>query len=95
MTLNPSVAFIPHPAGWSDLRLLAPRAELRLLLTGGSSLVDSHRLSFLGEALRALLVMETRSLTVSVHAPWPRLYCLRARCGSANTEGSWIIAVTY
>ena len=57
------------PSGWSDLRLLAPRAELRLLLTGNTSLVDSHRLSFLGEALRALLVIETRSLTVSL---WTR-----------------------
>ena len=32
------------------------------MLTGNTSLVDSHRLSFLGEALRALLVIETRSL---------------------------------
>lgn len=46
------------------MRLLAPRAELRLLLCGGSSLVDSTRLSFLGEALRALLVMEARGLQV-------------------------------
>lgn len=46
------------------MRLLAPRAELRLLLTGGSGLVDSTRLSFLGEALRALLVMEARGLQV-------------------------------
>lgn len=50
--------------GWADIRLLAPRAELRLLLTGGSALIDGSKLSFLGEALRALLVMETRTLTV-------------------------------
>jgi len=52
------------PPGWADIRLLAPRAELRLLLTGNSSLIDSTRLSFLGEALRALLVLEMRGLTV-------------------------------
>ncbi|KAG1655243.1 hypothetical protein FOA52_007975 [Chlamydomonas sp. UWO 241] len=50
--------------GWSDLRLLAPRAEVRLLLTGNASLVDSHKLTFLGEALRALLIMETRTVTL-------------------------------
>ncbi len=46
------------------MRLLAPRAELRLLVTGGASLVQPARLGLLGEALRALLVMETRALTV-------------------------------
>ncbi|EFJ44779.1 hypothetical protein VOLCADRAFT_121257 [Volvox carteri f. nagariensis] len=48
--------------GWMDVRLLAPRAELRLLLVGTSSLIDARRLSSLGEALRALLVMEVRTL---------------------------------
>jgi len=48
------------PAGWMDVRLLAPRAELRLQIAGGSSMIDSGRLSYLGEALRALLVMEVR-----------------------------------
>lgn len=47
-------------AGWMDVRLLAPRAELRLQIAGGSSMIDSGRLSYLGEALRALLVMEVR-----------------------------------
>ncbi len=51
-------------AGWSDIRLLAPRAELRLLLTGDTTLIDSSRLSYLGEALRALLVFEMRGLVV-------------------------------
>lgn len=41
-----------------DVRLLAPRAELRLQVAGGSSMIDAGRLSYLGEALRALLVME-------------------------------------
>lgn len=50
--------------GWADVRLLAPRAELPLRLCGGQPLIDSHRLSFLGEALRALLVMELRQLTL-------------------------------
>jgi hypothetical protein len=41
-----------------DVRLLAPRAELRVQIGGGSSMVDAGRLSYLGEALRALLVLE-------------------------------------
>lgn len=44
-----------------DVRLLAPRAELRLQIAGGSSMIDSGRLSYLGEALRALLVLEVRT----------------------------------
>eukprot|EP00878_Enallax_costatus_P042057 GHUV01049025.1.p2 GENE.GHUV01049025.1~~GHUV01049025.1.p2 ORF type:complete len:120 (+),score=26.38 GHUV01049025.1:183-542(+) len=43
-----------------DVRLLAPRAELRLQVAGGSSMIDAGRLSYLGEALRALLVIEVR-----------------------------------
>ena len=30
--------------GWAHVRLLAPHADLRLLVCGHSSLVDSHRL---------------------------------------------------
>lgn len=44
-----------------DVRLLAPRAELRLQVGGGSSMIDAGRLSYLGEALRALLVIEVGS----------------------------------
>jgi hypothetical protein len=51
-------------AGWADIRLLAPRAELRLLLTGSAALIDGQKLSYLGEALRALLVLEMRGLQV-------------------------------
>jgi hypothetical protein len=47
-----------------DVRLLAPRAELRVQIGGGSSMVDAGRLSYLGEALRALLVLEVRTATV-------------------------------
>jgi hypothetical protein len=43
-----------------EVRLLAPRAELRLQVAGGSSMIDAARLSYLGEALRALLVLEVR-----------------------------------
>jgi hypothetical protein len=50
------------PAGWMDVRLLAPRAELRVQIGGGSSMVDAGRLSYLGEALRALLVLEVRCI---------------------------------
>lgn len=35
---------LPCAAGWSDLRLLAPRAELRLLLAGTPHLIDGNRL---------------------------------------------------
>lgn len=44
-----------------DVRLLAPRAELRVQIAGGSSMVDAGRLSYLGEALRALLVLEVKA----------------------------------
>jgi hypothetical protein len=50
------------------VRLLAPRAELRLLVAGSSSMVDAVRLSYLGEALRALLVMEARTATLVRYA---------------------------
>ncbi len=30
--------------GWEDVRLLAPHAELRLLVCGQPSLIDAHRL---------------------------------------------------
>jgi hypothetical protein len=53
-----------------DVRLLAPRAELRLQIAGGSSMIDSGRLSYMGEALRALLVLEVRDAVV------PLLYAL-------------------
>lgn len=52
----------PSHTGWMDVRLLAPRAELRVQVAGGSSMIDSGRLSYLGEALRALLVLEVRWL---------------------------------
>lgn len=54
------------------MRLLAPRAELRLQIGGGSSMVDAGRLSYLGEALRALLVLEvwTASSNLSAAAAW-------------------------
>ena len=45
---------------------------MRLLLTGSSSLIDTHKLGFLGEALRALLVLETRTATVTGSGPCPK-----------------------
>ncbi len=30
--------------GWDDVRLLAPHAEMRLLCSGQSCLIDAHRL---------------------------------------------------
>ncbi|KAJ9508288.1 hypothetical protein QJQ45_011794 [Haematococcus lacustris] len=62
--IDPSIALAAAIPGWADIRLLAPRAELRLLLTGNSCLIDGQKLSYLGEALRALLVLEMRGLTV-------------------------------
>lgn len=58
--VRPTLCHDHHNTGWSDVRLLAPRAELRLQVAGGSSVVDTARLSYLGEALRALLVLEAR-----------------------------------
>jgi hypothetical protein len=60
----PSIPMPPRPptrrprAGWGDVNLLAPRAELRFIVCGVSSMIESSRLSFLGEALRALLALE-------------------------------------
>eukprot|EP00798_Chlamydomonas_sp_ICE-L_P000459 gene459-1865_t len=64
--LSAGVANVP---GWSDIRLLAPRAELRLLLCGGSDLIESAKLSYMGEAMRALLVMEMRSVKLLTTTP--------------------------
>ncbi|CAK0786305.1 hypothetical protein CVIRNUC_009518 [Coccomyxa viridis] len=58
--------------GWENVRLLAPHAELRLLACGQSSLVDAQRLSYLGEALRALLVLEVRQLRLAGRHPCER-----------------------
>lgn len=52
-----------------DVRLLAPRAELRLQVGGGSSMIDASRLSYLGEALRALLVIEVSCGSIRVASP--------------------------
>ncbi|KAG2446125.1 hypothetical protein HXX76_000723 [Chlamydomonas incerta] len=85
---------LPAFPGWTDVRLLAPRAELRLLLTGGSGLVDSTRLSFLGEALRALLVMEARGLQLTARTPLDKLPrnlpagCAAARCDYTTSSGA-------
>lgn len=84
--------------GWADVRLLAPRAELRLLLCGRSAMIDAQRLSFLGEALRALLVMETRSLRLMATEPCLRAPahlppgCVALRC-SVHTPGGAELSV--
>ncbi|KAG2498011.1 hypothetical protein HYH03_004269 [Edaphochlamys debaryana] len=85
---------LPSFPGWTDVRLLAPRAELRLLLCGGSGLIDSVRLSFLGEALRGLLVMEARGLTLTGRTPLEALPrnlppgCQAVRCDYATASGA-------
>jgi hypothetical protein len=115
----------PAVPGWENVRLLAPHAELRLLVCGQASLIDAHRLrsvllntpmshkvhqpisspsyafwfvsgnarsqhapiilytcsneemcavrSYLGEALRALLVLEVRQLALVGHHPCERV----------------------
>jgi len=85
--------------GWADIRLLAPRAELRLLLTGNSTLIDSSKLSFLGEAVRALLVLEMRGLTLiestqcsKVPANLPE-GCQALRCKLRTQNGAEVIAI--
>lgn len=97
----PSVPGVDLPAGglssfpgWSDVRLLAPRAELRMLICGGSSLIDPARLSFLGEALRALLVLEARALQVLSLEPLAKVPanlpagCLAVKCLFVTTSGA-------
>eukprot|EP00210_Caulerpa_lentillifera_P002749 g2628.t1 len=56
---------IPDVEGWEEALLLAPKAELRVLICGDSSTINVTRLTALGEALRALLVIEMRTLTVT------------------------------
>ncbi|KXZ56481.1 hypothetical protein GPECTOR_1g430 [Gonium pectorale] len=85
---------LPSFPGWSDVRLLAPRAELRLLLVGGCGLLDAGRLGCLGEGLRALLVMEARGLTLASCTPLPLPPrnappgCAAARCGFVSSSGA-------
>lgn len=49
---------------WQNIRVLAPKAELRIRICGGSSSIERNRLSYLGKALRALLLTEMRNLEV-------------------------------
>ncbi|DBA79408.1 hypothetical protein WJX79_002219 [Trebouxia sp. C0005] len=78
---------------WDSVRLLAPHAELRLLACGQASLIAPHRLSFLGEALRAMLVLEVRQLTVTSQTPTHRVPahlpagCTALRCEIQSASG--------
>ncbi|KAL4422493.1 hypothetical protein ABPG75_008690 [Micractinium tetrahymenae] len=58
--------------GYADLRLLAPNAELRLLLAGVSAMVNQHNLRPFGEALRGVLAAEARGLQVLSLTPFAR-----------------------
>ncbi len=58
--------------GYEDLRLLAPHAELRLMVAGLPSLVCAHRLGHLCRALRGFLAAEARALEVVACVPLPR-----------------------
>lgn len=85
--------------GWMDVRLLAPRAELRLQIGGGSSMVDAGRLSYLGEALRALLVLEVRRARLVSATPPSRLPshlqegCSALLCEVATSSGATVRVV--
>eukprot|EP00775_Hariotina_reticulata_P011312 gene11312-11462_t len=80
--------------GWMDVRLLAPRSELRMTVAGGSSMVDAGRLSYLGEALRALLVLEVRRARLVSAAPPQRLPShLQEGCTALRTAAALEIAV--
>ena len=46
------------------MQLLSPRAEVRLLLCGGSGLLKHARLQHIALALRSLLVLEMRDVQV-------------------------------
>ena len=50
--------------GWEDVRLLAPHAELRLLVCGQPSLIDAHRLRYRGQ-LKQLASMMTLQFAMS------------------------------
>eukprot|EP00879_Flechtneria_rotunda_P012691 GHRR01013252.1.p1 GENE.GHRR01013252.1~~GHRR01013252.1.p1 ORF type:complete len:386 (+),score=138.11 GHRR01013252.1:137-1294(+) len=85
--------------GWMDVRLLAPRAELRLQVAGGSSIVDAGRLSYLGEAVRALLVLEARRAQLVSAVPPERLPshlqegCTALTCQVATSSGATVRVV--
>eukprot|EP00882_Tetradesmus_deserticola_P006882 GHRQ01007249.1.p1 GENE.GHRQ01007249.1~~GHRQ01007249.1.p1 ORF type:complete len:423 (+),score=169.00 GHRQ01007249.1:147-1415(+) len=85
--------------GWMDVRLLAPRAELRVQVGGGSSMVDAGRLSYLGEALRALLVLEVRCARLLSASPPSRLPshlqegCSALLCEVATSSGASVRVV--
>eukprot|EP00803_Ostreobium_quekettii_P001217 evm.model.scf_1457.3 EVM.evm.TU.scf_1457.3 scf_1457:18929-26380(+) len=90
---------VPDVEGWEDVRLLAPKAELKLLVCGSASAIDAKRLSYLGEALRALLLMEMRLLTVVHMAPCERVPshltngCTAIRCDINSASGAHAVVV--
>ncbi|GFH16869.1 uncharacterized protein HaLaN_13381 [Haematococcus lacustris] len=97
--IDPSIALAAAIPGWADIRLLAPRAELRLLLTGNSCLIDGQKLSYLGEALRALLVLEMRGLTLLSTLPCAKtpanlpVGCSALRCEVRTVSGAQVTAI--
>ncbi|CAD7704105.1 unnamed protein product [Ostreobium quekettii] len=102
-TAIPGVDFcedgVPDVEGWEDVRLLAPKAELKLLVCGSTAAIDAKRLSYLGEALRALLLMEMRLLTVVHMAPCERVPshltngCTAIRCDISSASGANAVVV--
>ncbi|KAK9822214.1 hypothetical protein WJX81_006927 [Elliptochloris bilobata] len=80
--------------GWEAVRLLAPRAELRLLATGRATLNDAQRLGHLGEALRALLVLEVRQARLAGRNACERTPahlppgCNATRCALRSASGA-------
>lgn len=64
-TLDLSRGIVAAIPCWPALRLLAAAADVRLLVAAAPTLVDAPRLGELGNALRALLVVEVRSTVVT------------------------------
>lgn len=87
VTLPPAMSLTAIVPGWQHVRLLAPCAELRLLAVGRANLLDVQRLSYLGEALRALLVVEARSLRLEGMTPTNRVPGhLPRSCGALHCD---------
>ncbi|GBF99399.1 hypothetical protein Rsub_12332 [Raphidocelis subcapitata] len=97
------MAAMEEPPGWADTRLIAPRAEARVLIAGGTPMLDAPRLAYLGEALRALLVIEARAaalegsapLDAALPAPLAEAYpgCSARRCRVRTASGARVAVV--
>jgi hypothetical protein len=86
--------------GYEDVRLLAPNAEMRLLVAGLPAAINPHSLGQLCEGLRGVLAAETRGLTlvgmtpleaVPVHLPTSASHAVRCDVRTASGYGATVI----